>query len=128
MTDYWQITQPASGMRRVPYVRACRLSRSGGVLSGMTCNISVLGVFVTVDPIPELGERVQVRFPLPGNETPVEFDALVTWRNTRQEHKVHSLPTGCGLRLLATTPEQQKRIETLVNEYKPPIRASGRRK
>jgi hypothetical protein len=90
----------------------------------MTCNISAHGLYITLDPIPELGEQLVAAFALPGRQTPDEVAGMVTWRNTRQQHRVHSLPPGCGLRLMSLTPDQRKLIEVLVSEYKPLLRGT----
>jgi uncharacterized protein (TIGR02266 family) len=109
-----------SNLRRVPYVRQCRLVRGEQALSGLVCNISVMGVYVTTDPIPEVGERLRVCFPLPGGETLADVSAVVTWQNTLQRHRVHSLPPGCGVRFLDLSTAHRDRIDAFVEAYQPP--------
>ena len=79
-----------------------------------------MGVYVTTDPIPPVGERLRVSFPLPATETHVEMAALVTWQNTLQRHRVHSLPPGCGLRFLDLQAPHRRAIEAFVDSYKAP--------
>jgi len=104
--------------RRIPFVRRCRLEpKAGDPCEGLLCNLSVLGVYVTVDPIPALGSWLTVSFALPGNEALVSVEAMVSWCNTTQNHKVHSLPPGCGLRFLTLTLADKERIQRLVDTY-----------
>lgn len=114
------MNQPHSGQKRVPYVRRCLLHGRDRVIEGLVCNIGVFGAYINVDPIPEVGERVQVSFPLPGTTAPVELDAEVTWQNPEQRHKVHSLPPGCGIHFVSLEPAHQVRIKALVDAYTPP--------
>src|SRR5947207_13279793 len=60
------LAQPHSGFTRIPYTQLCRLTRGDRPMDGLVCNISVLGVYVTLDPVPEVGETVALSFALPG--------------------------------------------------------------
>jgi PilZ domain len=111
------ISQPFSGAKRVPYVQACELDDGSSRVEGAIRNISVLGVYLGVDPIPKVGEKLRLRFELPGGS--VEVEAEVAWRNTSQRHKVASLPAGCGLRFLGLGQRDRSRIEELVRSFGP---------
>ena len=114
------IQQPYSKLWRVPYVRRCRVERGSGLQDALCCNISVEGVYLGIHPIPPVGERVLLRFELPGNEIPIVVEAEVCWENSAQLHKVHSLPPGCGLRFLSLPGSDRERIADLVKEYREP--------
>ena len=114
------IHQPYSKLWRVPFVRRCRVEWGDGPRDAVCCNISADGVYIGIHPIPPVGERVRLRFELPGNETPIVVEADVSWKNSTQLHKVHSLPPGCGLRFLALPGSDRERIADLVKEYREP--------
>jgi len=113
------ISQPFSGAKRVPFVQSCRVETGDGGADGTIRNISVLGVYLDLDPIPKAGERLRLRFELPDGAGVVEVDAEVAWRNTPQRQKVPSLPPGCGLRFLELGDRDHLRIDALVRSFGP---------
>ena len=114
----------SSGLLRVPFIRRCELSRSdGSSFSAFMVNINVLGAYVALDEQPPLGERLACRFRMPGNEREIAAGAVVVWLNPRQQHPVHSLPPGFGLKFEAISEEDRSRIEVFVEDY---ARRSGR--
>jgi len=122
------IHQPYSKLWRVPFVRRCRVEWGSNAGDAVCCNISADGVYIVVHPIPAVGERVQLRFELPGNDIPIVAEAEVCWENSAQHHKVHSLPPGCGLRFLSLRGSDREKIVDLVKEYREPgPRRMGRR-
>lgn len=112
--------QPQSGQLRVPFVRRCQLETLSGRVEVIVCNLSIEGAYAAVEPIPLIGDVVQLSFPLPGSELPVRVEAEVCWRNSTQHHKVHGLPPGCGLRFLNLSPTDQERIDAFVQSYREP--------
>ena len=111
------VNQPYTGFRRIPYSRPCRVERKSGALQGQICNISVLGLYVSSDPLPDVGEDVQLSFPLPSGEPMVRCNAVVTWQNPEEPQKVDSLPAGCGLRFVALSQKDRTRIEELIEAF-----------
>lgn len=124
----------SSGLLRVPFVRRCQLSyEDGRTSSAFIVNINVLGAYVARDdvplaapaaspvsarePMPELGEVVRCVFQLPEQACDVVVDGLVSWINPRQQHPVHSLPPGFGVRFQGLSPDAHACIKTLVDEY-----------
>ena|SRR5258708_2347881 len=114
------ISQPHSGLWRVPCVRSCYVEGKGGTQGAVLCNISVEGAYINLLPIPPVGERVRLRFQLPGSEVPIFVEAEVCWENSAQRHQVHSLPPGCGVRFLALSRPDRERVERLVKAYVEP--------
>jgi len=112
------VSQPTTGFIRVPYEPPCRLTGPQGAHEGRLCNISVKGVYVTVDPIPNVGEMFRISFNLPDDERPVEADVEVAWRNTERDRKVLRLPLGCGLHFLSLGPHDRERIAAFVNSHR----------
>src|SRR5260370_1741557 len=96
------------------FVRRCGVEWGSGQEDAVCCNISADGVYIAIHPIPAVGERVQLRLELPGNEIPVAVEAEVCWDNSAQRHKVHNLPPGGALRLVALFPSDPNTISALV--------------
>ena len=113
------ISQPFSGAKRVPFVQSCRLGPKDEEAAATIRNISVLGVYLEVNPIPAVGERLALRFELPDGAGPVEVEAEVAWRNTPQRQKVPNLPPGCGLHFLTLRDHDHGRIQALVRSFSP---------
>jgi uncharacterized protein (TIGR02266 family) len=112
------LNQPYSKVVRVPYVQRCRLVRRGGSRRALLCNVSVLGVYVTLDePLPELGEELEVSFLLPGEADPVQSAAIVTWQNREPSRKLDSLPQGCGLKFIGLGDADRERLLALTQDY-----------
>lgn len=108
----------SSGLLRVPFIRRCDLARpDGSSFSAFIVNINVLGAYVARDEQPPLGEPLACRFRMPGNEREIALGAVVAWVNPRQQHPVHSLPPGFGLKFLELTPADRRRIEDFVEDY-----------
>lgn len=69
------------------------------------------------EPMPELGEVVHCKFQLPEQTCDVAVDGIVSWINPRQQHPVHSLPPGFGIRFQGLSPDAHACIKELVDEY-----------
>ena len=108
------VNQPYTGFIRVPYEPPCRLTGPRGAVEGRLCNISVRGVYVTLNPIPSVGELFRLSFNLTEDPKPVEVQVEVAWRNSERDRKVLRLPLGCGLHFLDLGAEDQKRIAAFV--------------
>jgi hypothetical protein len=103
---------------RVPFVQRCTVSfEDGSELIAFVVNINILGAYLTCDGNPGLGQRVTVRFKIPGNELLVEALGRVAWVNPLQAHPVHSLPPGFGFKFELLSDETARRISELVDGY-----------
>jgi Tfp pilus assembly protein PilZ len=113
-----QTDRRSSGMLRIPFVRRSRLEfDDGSTVDAFIVNINVLGAYIALDRMPDLGQRILCRFGLPGSENEIEARSVVAWQNPRQAHPVHSLPPGCGVRFVQLSATDRERIEQLVNDY-----------
>ncbi len=119
------VTQPQSGAWRIPFVRRCRLEAETGVCEAVSFNISTKGVYVAVDPVPGVGDRVRLLVPLREGLAPLAAEAVVAWRNTPHHPKVFQLPAGCGLRFVHVPPQAEERLMEMVQAYR---RATQRRR
>jgi hypothetical protein len=117
---------------RIPFVRRCWVELDHTrVVSAFTVNLSAVGAYLTradfmppkpgapppADELPAVGEAVTCRITMPDGETDVVVHGTVSWVNSRQQHPVHSLPPGFGLRFDELEPEARRRIESVIREY-----------
>jgi len=109
------VDQPYTGFIRVPYEPPCRLTGTNGSFEGRLCNISVKGVYVTMNPIPDVGEVFRLSFGLPEDPKPMQVQAQVAWRNTERDRKMLRLPLGCGLHFLDLGAHDRARIAAFVD-------------
>jgi Tfp pilus assembly protein PilZ len=108
----------SSGLFRIPFVQQCRLRFDDATsATAFIVNINVTGAYVAKDIQPRLGQVVSCRFRIPGNELELAFEAIVVWVNPRQQHPIHSLPPGFGVRFVNLPTEVRARIESLIQEY-----------
>ena len=108
----------AGGALRVPFVRRCHVEfEKAAPVDAFIVNINVLGAYVALDEMPQLGQRVVCRFRLPETEQELTLEGVVAWTNPRQQHPVHSLPPGFGVGFRGLNDENRLRIEAIVREY-----------
>jgi Tfp pilus assembly protein PilZ len=106
------------GLLRVPFIRRCALDFDDGTSSStFTVNINVLGAYVARDQMPRLNQAVTVTLATPGKDSQLVLRGIVTWLNPRQQHPVHSLPPGFGVKFDALSPEERRCIEGIVEDY-----------
>jgi hypothetical protein len=117
----WRVREPRSGLSRIPFVQRCRLEGAQGPIHGLICDIGILGVYVSLDAVPQAGEVYELSFLLPGGETPVAVQGRVVWRNAHSERRVKDLPPGCGLRFIDLLKQDRDRISAMVRAYTMPF-------
>jgi hypothetical protein len=114
------IHKPASGHHRIACGESCTVTREGRSREGMIWNLSVVGVYLVMEPpLPPEGETVQLRFNLPGDPSPIVCQARVRWQNAPSIFKgcgevALALPPGCGLEFIALDARDVQRIEARV--------------
>src|SRR5262245_7610505 len=102
----------STGLLRVPFVRRCTLELGdGSTTDGFIVNINVLGAYISPARMLSVGESVRCRFRIPGNELELVAAGLVVWVNLSQQHPVHSLPPGLGIKFKELSEESRGRIE-----------------
>ena len=108
----------SSGLIRVPFVRRCALDLQGAPpSSAFLVNINVLGAYVARDDLPILGRKLTCRFQVPDSEYEVVVGGVVAWLNPKQQHPVHSLPPGFGIKFEDLSPDARLRIERIVQDH-----------
>lgn len=109
---------PVGRPMRVPFVRACQVQPGEGPsFRAFTANISVLGAYLASDEAVRVDQTLRIRFTVPGNVIESEVVGVVAWANPKQQHPVHSLPPGFGMRFLGLDGDTRARIEAVVAEY-----------
>jgi PilZ domain-containing protein len=107
-----------NGLLRVPFIRRCAVAFDDGTsVSTFTVNINVLGAYVARDQMPRLNQVVTITLATPGKDIPLVLRGTVTWLNPRQQHPVHSLPPGFGVKFEALSPEDRRCIEGVIDDY-----------
>jgi CheY-like chemotaxis protein len=109
--------EPSSGLSRIPFAQPCQLQGVKGRWVAETCDLSAAGVYVALEPVPDIGENFVVSFPLPGRAAPLSVESVVTWHNAPWDRRVLDLPPGCGLRFLSLPSPDLQQIHTLVSSY-----------
>ena len=107
-----------NGLLRVPFIRRCAVAFDDGTsASTFTVNINVLGAYVARDQMPQLSQAVTITLATPGKDAQLVRRGTVTWLNPRQQHPVHSLPPGFGVKFDELSPADRRCIEGVVDEY-----------
>jgi uncharacterized protein (TIGR02266 family) len=109
--------EPQPEKVRIPFVAQCVVSSPRGLARGSVCNLSANGVYITLDPLPALGEAVIVAFRLPGGDDLFERAAVVAWLNPDGPGRVRALPPGCGLRFVNLSEPDRERLAKLIQEF-----------
>lgn len=113
-----QPTRPKTTLLRIPFVRRCDVAFDDGTsVSAFLVNINTLGVYVAHDEMPRLGQDVRLQFSLPESDRELALEGTVVWLNPRQQHPVHSLPPGFGVKFRDLSAEDIAGIERVIREY-----------
>jgi len=108
----------STGLLRIPFVRRCQVTfEAGPTVSAFIVNINVLGAYIAYEEQPILSEGVECRFTIPGNEIEVVAGGVVAWLNPQQNHPVHSLPPGFGVRFDRLSDHDRERVAKMVSSY-----------
>jgi uncharacterized protein (TIGR02266 family) len=118
--------------RRIASMGTCELE-GPQTQKGTVWNLSIGGLYVVIDPPPEVGTTVRVAFSLPNEQRPVKAEARIAWRNPGSRRRgrgaaVFSLPPGCGLEFLVIDTHDRERIEDHVRTTPVLLRQSGWRR
>jgi hypothetical protein len=112
----WRVREPHSGHLRIPFVQRCVLQGMQGTRDALICDLSAAGLYVAIDPVPEVETLFRLALQLPGDD-PLDADATVAWRNVGPNPRIPELPVGCGLRFIDLSTRDRERIEGLVKAY-----------
>jgi hypothetical protein len=83
----------------------------------MVLDLSVNGIYIMTEMLPNEGESLTVSFRVPSNDRVLRMRGVVAWLNPKQSHPVHSLPAGFGFCFIQTTPEDMKLVIGAIQDY-----------
>jgi len=99
---------------RIPFVRRATITHRGRSSEVFTIDLGIAGVYVEYPEPLAIGEAVDLRFPWPGNEIPLEARCRVAWRHEARSSLVSkALPAGVGLQFL----ELSERDRSMIREH-----------
>lgn len=103
---------------RISFIQRATLTHGGRAEQVFLMDLGVRGVFVERGERLAVGERVEVRFRLPGNDIPVVAHCRVAWWHAPDQPLVSKrLPPGLGLEFLDVSPRDRRRIRDYLAEY-----------
>ena len=83
--------------------------------TGLTQNISAGGVFIATHHLRRIGDRIKIKFTLPGNNTPLDVETEVRWiRENSALHRVDEGSSGMGVRFINLSAEASAAINAFV--------------
>jgi uncharacterized protein (TIGR02266 family) len=83
--------------------------------TGVTRNISVGGVFIATENLPRVGDRINLRFALPGNGRRLTIQTEVRWVRGEVQAIDEHRPSGVGLRFLNPSAEDVAALEQFLS-------------
>lgn len=101
---------------RIPFIQRAAVSWSGARRDVFLVDLGLEGVFAEIPDAPALGDPVQVRFRIPGNEIPIVAACRVAWRH-EPGTPPKTLPAGVGLRFEAISAADRERVREHLAEY-----------
>jgi Tfp pilus assembly protein PilZ len=104
---------------RIPYVhKAILATGKGPEREAFTIDVGLSGVYVELpEPLP-VGERVSIRFHLPGNEIPIAAACRVAWQHAGGKALTSkTLPPGVGLQFVELDDKDRVRVREHVLEH-----------
>lgn len=103
---------------RITFIQKATVIHGGGAEEAFLIDLGLRGVFVErAEPLP-IGETVEVRFLLPGNELPVAARCRVAWWHPRDMALTSkTLPSGLGLEFVEIDGPAARRVRAYLSEY-----------
>jgi uncharacterized protein (TIGR02266 family) len=94
------------------------LETDSNFYTGLTQDISTGGLFLATHRLRPRGERLTIRFSLPGNPDPITVEAEVRWiRDVSSfSDRQHDHPTGMGLKFIALPPTAKAAIAAFLKQ------------
>jgi uncharacterized protein (TIGR02266 family) len=83
--------------------------------TGLTQNISAGGLFIATHHLRRIGDRITLKFLLPGNEKPVEVETEVRWIRENSALTRADGATGMGVRFINLSPEAAAAINGFLS-------------
>jgi hypothetical protein len=120
---------PAAGTLRavrIPFFHRAALTVGDHTEPLFLVDLGLFGAFAERAAALPVGERVSLRFTLPGNEIPLTFGCRVAWWHAPGAPLVSkALPAGVGLEFVEWSEDDQRRLRAYLEAYL--RRSAGRR-
>jgi uncharacterized protein (TIGR02266 family) len=82
--------------------------------TGLTQNISAGGLFIATNVLRHIGDRITLKFSLPGSTQAIDIETEVRWiRENSALHRVDG-STGMGVRFINLSPEASAAIQSFL--------------
>ncbi|HVU49137.1 MAG TPA: TIGR02266 family protein [Polyangia bacterium] len=82
--------------------------------TGVTRNISAGGVFVATALLPKVGERINLKFSLPGNGRELSVQTEVRWVRKQAPSPADDSPSGMGLQFVNPSADDVAALEEFL--------------
>ena len=82
--------------------------------TGLTQNISAGGLFIATHHLRRIGDRISLKFQLPGIDKPVQVDTEVRWIRENSALTRADGATGMGVRFINLSPETTTAIQQFL--------------
>ena len=82
--------------------------------TGLTQNISAGGVFIATHHLRRIGDRITLKFSLPGSDKTVAVETEVRWIRENSALQKIDGATGMGVRFINLTPEASAIINSFI--------------
>ena len=93
---------------------AVDLESDSNFYTGLTQNISTGGLFIATQKIKRVGERIHLKFTLPGGVAPIECETEVRWiRENTSLLRTDGSP-GMGVRFIDMSPKDAEAIDRFL--------------
>jgi hypothetical protein len=101
---------------RIAYVQKAQLTHQGRERVVFLVDLGLVGVFVELgEPLP-IGDRAELRFPLPGNDIPVSAGCRVAWWH-EPGREPRPFPPGIGLEFVEISAGDRARLRAHLMEH-----------
>lgn len=95
---------------RIPFVQRAGLTHLGRREELFLVDLGLAGAFVEREEPLDVGERVALRFCLPGNEIPITVSCRVAWWNPAEHTASKTRPSGVGLEFVEFSEADRGRL------------------
>src|SRR5262250_1134833 len=82
--------------------------------TGLTQNISAGGLFIATHHLRRIGDRITLKFQLPGSEQPIAVETEVRWIRENTSLQRVDGATGMGVRFINLSPEAASAIQKFL--------------
>lgn len=90
------------------------LESENNFYTGLTQNISAGGLFIATHQLRRIGERITLKFNVPGTDRPVTVETEVRWIRENSSLQRVDGATGMGVRFINLSPEASEAINKFI--------------